>query len=491
MASTPASRSTADAQPAQGGRPPCPRCGRAVVGRGLRCRFCLAYLPDAEAARRAPRREDGGRRRRLPRVRHRWTRRRGFAVVLTVVLAFLVGRWAWDNYLSTPSPLPLPASASPSLETGPPREAWPTPGGGLRQDRASAASPAVGGETAWRLALPAAVLRPPVADAERLYLTYRDSIAAYDLGDGSEVWEIARPGLLSAPSIAGGRLYLALRTGDVVAVEAATGEIAWSAQLGQELFATPIPYRGAIHVYAPGRLYGLDAADGARLWDVGVEGRRAELAPLLNEEYLVVAATKAVLVYERATGERAFRHPHASLTGLVFGDEQAYAVSPAFAAGIDPDSRLPWWEGTRLYWNWLWTFGAAPAPPRPEVDWVSRERPSDLRSAAGLTQLFRPAYDGERLFSSDSSGLLRAFDASTGALLWERQTESLHGPPTVTPDGLVAPLADAIGLFDPATGERVASHPLDALPYRIGRWVVVLESGTIVVDAPGAALALR
>ena len=490
MAHGPASRPPGDAPTAEGARPPCPRCGRAVTGRGVRCRFCLAYLPDAEAAR-APRREAGRRRWRLPRVRHRWTRTRGFAVALALLAAVLVARWAWDNYLSTPSPLPLPASASPGLEAEPLREAWPTPGGGLRQDRATEASPAIGGETAWRTELPAAVLRPPVADAERLYLTFRDSIAAYRLADGGKVWEIARPGLLSAPSIAGGRLYLALRTGHVVAVEAATGAIAWSQRLGQELFSTPIPYRGAIHVYGPGRLYGLDAADGARLWDIGVEGRRAELSPLLDDDYLVVAASKAAVVYDRATGERVFRHPHTSLTGLVLGEDRAYGVSPAFAAGIDPDSRLPWWEGTRLYWNWLWAFGAAPAPPRPDVEWVTRERPSDLLTGAGLTQLFRPAHDGERLFASDSSGLLRAFDSSTGALLWERRFESLHGPPTATPAGLVVPLAGAIGLLDPASGEQTASHPLGAIAYRVGRWVLVLGGGTIVVDAPGVALALR
>jgi outer membrane protein assembly factor BamB len=486
--------STEGATPAAADQRLCPRCGRPVAAESVRCRFCLADVREVEAGVGVAREGETrtGLRRwvpRIPQIRHRWTRRRGFAVALAVLVVFFVGRWVYGNYIATPGPLPLPSASAITL-TGSPRT-WPTANGGLNARRTTEASPALDGEVAWQVELPATVLRPPVADEERLYITHRDSIAALALDDGRELWRVERPGLLSAPSIVGSRLYLALRTGDVVAMEADGGEVIWSTQLGEELFTTPVPFRGTLYVYAPGRVYGLDAEGGARLWDRGVEGSFAELPPVIDDEHFVVAARKAVVFYDRETGERTFRHPHTSLTGLIFGDELVFSVSPAFAAGIDPDSSLPWWEGVRLYWNWLWALGAAPEPPRPEVDWVTRVRPSDLRSGAGLTLMFRPAYDGERLIASDSTGLVRAFDPSTGALRWETELESLHGPPTFTADGLVVPMGDRIGLLDPADGSEIAHRAIDRLELRIKRWVVVLEQGTFVVDATGSVLAIR
>ena len=449
----------------------------------------MADLRDAtdEGPLRGTRR---ARRRWLPRIRHRWSRRRGFAVVLLAVVLYQAGNWAWVHHISTPEPLPLGTSPAITIDAAA-GATWPTANGGRSQSRATAARPALGGETEWSVGLPEEVMRPPVADEERLYITYLDSFAAYSLDDGAEVWRITRPGLLSAPAAVGGRLYLALRSGMVLAIDGATGEIAWTTPLWEEVFTTPIPFEGVLHVYAPGRIHGVDAATGEHLWSVEVEGNWGESSPVVDDGRMAVAARKAVVIYDRETGRRTFRHPHTSITGLIFGDGFVYSISPAFAAGIDPASTLPWWEGTRLYWNWLWAFGAAPQPPRPEIEWVSRVRPSDLRSGTAYTLMFDPAFDGERIFTSDTTGLVRAFDGSTGVLAWDADLDAVHGPPTVTPDGLVVPLQDAIALLDLATGEELARHPLDRVGTRVERWVVVLERGTFVVDAPGAALALR
>ena len=433
---------------------------------------------------------ESGWRQRIPQIRHRWTHRRGFAVILTVLVVFYAGRWLYDNHISTPSPLPLPASTAVSLvET--PSTTWPTPNGGLYHTRTTNARPALDGDVAWQVDLPEWVLRAPVADEERIYITYRDSFAAFAIEDGRELWQFAQPGLVSAPAIVGDRLYLALRTGEILAIEGATGDVVWSTKLGQELFTTPLPFRGVLYVFGPGRIYGIDAENGDRLWDGAVEGNWGEMAPIVNDDHIVVAARRAVVVLDRKTGVRTFRHPHTSTTGLVFGDALAYSVSPSFAAAIDPLSTLPWWEGTRLYWNWLWAFGAAPVPPRPEVEWVSRVRPSELRAGTGFRLMFRPAFDGERLITSDTTGTVRAFDAATGVLVWEAELSALHGPPTVTPDGLVLPLTDAFVLLDIATGELLDSRPLETIGTRVQRWVVVVDQGTFVVDAPGSALLLR
>lgn len=485
MARTPAGTTP----PTAPGERLCPRCGRAVLATSIRCRFCMADLRDPNLAPRG-RWARSERRRWIPRIRHRWSRRRGFAVILLALVLFYGGRWAWVHHISTAQPLPVGVSPAISLEATP-STSWPTPNGGLSQDRTTTARAALDGDVTWQVALPEQVTRDPVADEERIYVMYRDSFAAYSLDDGSEVWHFTRPGLLSSPAVVGDRLYLSLRSGRVLGIDAASGEIEWTTILDEELFTTPIAFRGVLYVYAPGRLYGLDAENGDELWTRDVEGNWGESSPVVNEDRVAVAARKAVVVLDRETGVRTFRHPHTSIAGLVFGREYIYSISPAFAAGIDPASTLPWWEGTRLYWNWLWAFGAAPEPPRPEVEWVSRERPSDLRSGTAFSLMFKPAFDGERIITSDTTGLVRAFDGTTGALAWERELDAVHGPTTVTPDGLVVPVSDAMLLLDADTGEVVDERPLDTIRTRVKRWVVVLERGTFVVDEPGALLGLR
>jgi len=255
---------------------------------------------------------------------------------------------------------------------------------------------------------------------------------------------------------------------------------------------TPTPFDGVLYVFAPGRVYGLDAADGRRLWDRTVyskDSKAATLPLVVDAEHFVVAGRYAVVFYDRTTGESTFRHPHTATTGLVFSDELVYVVSPRFAAAIDPASSPPWWEGTRPYRDWLWAVGAASQPQPPEFAWISRVRPSDVRLAS--VAMFRPAFDGQSLVTSNANGLLRAFDAATGELSWETELASLHGPPTFTADGLLVPLRDGVGLLDPASGEWLREQPLDVLALQVKRWVVVLEQGTFVVDGPGKVLALR
>ena len=476
-----ASTSTEGASPAAAAaQRTCPRCGRPLQAESVRCRFCLEYVRGVGASARGPTRTREDRRRlRLS--------GRGVALALTLIVLALVGRYAYVTWIATPTPLPLPASTAISLVESP--RTWPAPNGGIAGARATSAPASLEGTAAWAVDLGAAVLRPPVADEERLYVTLRDSILALALDDGRELWRVERPGLLSAPVVVDARLYLALRGGDVVALDVADGSIAWSSSLDQELFVTPTLFEGVLHVFAPGRVYGLDAEDGRWLWDRGVESKRASLPLVVDEEHFVVAARDGVVLYDRTTGERTFRHPHTATTGLIFGDDTVYSVSAGFAAAIDPASSLPWWEDARPYWNWLWTIGAASQPPRPDVEWISRVRPSTVRS--GLTSMFRPAFDGEQLVTSDATGVVRAFDAATGALSWETELESLHGPPTFTADGLVVPLRDGVGLLDPASGAWLRGQPLDVLGLRVKRWVVVLEQGLFVVDGPGTVLALR
>src|SRR3546814_14975080 len=68
-------------------------------------------------------------------------------------------------------------------------------------------------------------LTPLIADAERVYAITEDRLQAVSIEDGSIAWEFDLQGApFSAPTLAGGRIYIALRAGQLVALDAATGE---------------------------------------------------------------------------------------------------------------------------------------------------------------------------------------------------------------------------------------------------------------------------
>ena len=469
----------------------CPSCGRPIIGAGVRCRFCLAELRDADTSA-APTREhdepEPGRGFRLPQIRHRWSRKRGVAVVvLVLVLAWFV-RWGYDTWIATDSPLRLPASTAVTLEVS--SAGWPAINGDAGATRTTEASVALDGTVAWQTALPELPRRDPVTDGERIYITGRDVLYALNLDDGSEAWRLELIGLASSPSIANGLVFLALRSGDVAAFNAVSGEQRWRSRVGLEFFTVPIPYEGTLYVYGPGRIYGVEAETGELLWDKGVESNWAEIPPLIFPDGFVVAARNGVLIHDAETGKRTFRHPHRGTVGVALGEERFYSASPGFAAAVDLDSGEPWWEGMRATWNFLWTLGVAPDPPRPEVGWVSRERPTELRGGAAEDRVFAPIFDGEQFLLVDEPGLVRSFAADTGALRWETSFDSAHGPPIRTAEGVVIPLRDAIVLLDPDDGSELARREMESLQLRDPRWVVVIDRGTYIVDGLTGVTAL-
>lgn len=66
-----------------------------------------------------------------------------------------------------------------------------------------------------------------------------------------------------------------------------------------------------------------------------------------------------------------------------------------------------------------------------------------------------PAADGDRVFAFDDDGVLRAFDATTGDLLWTRQAGPSEAPPVAS--GGVLYFGDAYGIhaLDDATGHQL------------------------------------
>lgn len=101
--------------------------------------------------------------------------------------------------------------------------------------------------------------------------------AAQVPGEMKARWSFAAPSraMPTAPVAAGGLVFVADRTGEVRAVDAASGEVKWTAYTGGPVYFPPCVEGGrALVGSADGRVYALEAATGRLLWSFRVAPRQ-------------------------------------------------------------------------------------------------------------------------------------------------------------------------------------------------------------------------
>jgi len=141
------------------------------------------------------------------------------------------------------------------------------------------------GESPWTNA-------PAVVDGT-VYATFREppGAVALDPEDGTEVWR-ADLGPVSAPPVVDddGRCYVGTRDGRLVALEAGTGEVAWSYDLFGEVVALTFRPPTLVVGTTAGEVYALYESDGPReLWRRKVGGKVVALAQADGGDTLVSA----------------------------------------------------------------------------------------------------------------------------------------------------------------------------------------------------------
>jgi outer membrane protein assembly factor BamB len=115
---------------------------------------------------------------------------------------------------------------------------------------------------------------PAVADG-RVYASGTDGIGAWDLQTGKQVWyhedkkdeDGHRLGLAGSPGAGDGLVVVGGLEGDLLALDAATGDVKWQAKVGTEVLAAPAVGQGLVLVRSiDGRVTAFDAASGERRW---------------------------------------------------------------------------------------------------------------------------------------------------------------------------------------------------------------------------------
>lgn len=138
----------------------------------------------------------------------------------------------------------------------------------------------------------ATAAQPAYAVGSRAYRALRDAmktLATLRLYRLEPAWELSLEGEASMEE-EGGRLYLASSPGRVMAVEAASGIVAWSLNLGVRVTTPPTAHAGVLYVGAANHvLYALDSASGALLWHFTAQGEILA-RPVVSDGMVLVTA---------------------------------------------------------------------------------------------------------------------------------------------------------------------------------------------------------
>jgi outer membrane protein assembly factor BamB len=239
------------------------------------------------------------------------------------------------------------------------------------------------------------------------------SVVARGLENGNEAWrafvDADVPGGLV---FADGLVYAATTAGEVVALEADTGEERWRSEVEGRLEATPAKVEDLVLVAGEDRptgvvtVFALDAATGRRpQWRFSTPGPALPAsAPASDGERAFVATSEGVLRALDLDGG-----------GQVWTAEMRAAVSsrqvPAAASPLVVADRLHLYGLGPGDGEELWTFLLADfrALPGGRLNTLSPSSPAVLGGAAVI---------------GDTSGVLSAIDVHTGRLVWRSDLSS-------------------------------------------------------------------
>ncbi len=271
-------------------------------------------------------------------------------------------------------------------------------------------------------------LRPLLA-AGRIFVGERTGrIRAFDLA-GEPLWSVNTDARLSAgPALADGALIFGTLDGEAIAVEARDGQERWRSTLSSEVIGLPAGSGDLVAVRSgDGRVYGLAAASGERLWTVN---RAVPALTLRGSGRLLVDASAVYLGMDN---------------GRVMAlDRQDGEV--------------------------LWEEPVSVPSGRSEIERIV-DVDADLLLAEGI--LFAASYGGD----------LVALDADSGRVLWRRSLASYTGMDYAGPCLYVTDVDSVLWCLDPSNGGAIWEQ--DQLKHRRLNAPLAYKGNVLVADFEG------
>jgi outer membrane protein assembly factor BamB len=233
-----------------------------------------------------------------------------------------------------------------------------------------------------RWSVPLATEIAPVADGERVFVSTAGAIEARAAGTGEIVWQAPLPAAPAAPAATrAGWLLVPLDTGDLLALNAASGALVWRRNVGALLSVSPEILGERVYgATADGRVLALDIRDGSPVWDRKLGGR---IGGLRVTEDRIYAGSHDNFLYVLAsdTGRQAWRwRTGGTVIGVPALDERhIYIVS------LDNLMRALDLRGGSQRWRTSLAFRPITGPLRLGQTLIAAGRSPELRGYAAAT----------------------------------------------------------------------------------------------------------
>ena len=319
-------------------------------------------------------------------------------------------------------------------------------------------------------------LSPALTDELIVVAQSRTELRAYHLNDHTLRWTAKLPDPAQGGiGVAGGLVLVGTGQGQVIALNAQTGERLWTGQVSSEVLAPPAGDSSVIVAASgDGKLTGLSAVDGARKWVISREvpalSLRGGSAPLVTGGVVVHGFPNGRLVGAALrNGLEAWDTALALPRGRTELDRMV-------DVGAGPRER----NGTVFAASYQGRIGAVGLLSGEQI-W-SRE-----------LSCYQPlGLDDFNVFATGADGKLLAFDQRTGLTYWENDTlqgRDPTGPAVVGRHVIVGDRLGVVHVLSADTGEPEARVQLGDKPFvfqGIERNGVVL-----MVAADGNAYAIR
>lgn len=246
----------------------------------------------------------------------------------------------------------------------------------------------------------------PSTDGSRVFAAaHGGEVMAVDARTGERLWDtdLDLP-LASGPGYGDERLAVGSNDGDLAVLSARDGTLLWQKNLGAEVLATPLIVGGLVVVRTvDGRLIALDVEDSIERWTVRREvpplSLRGNAAPAYGDERVVAGFDDGtVMAVELRTGNVLWDVSFLPPGGRTVIDR---------LADIDADIRI---VGDGVYVLGYHSKVAMLSLTTGQVVWD-----------VDLSAYQRPGLDWSRIYITDYEGGIRCIDRSNGASRWVQQ----------------------------------------------------------------------
>jgi outer membrane protein assembly factor BamB len=333
---------------------------------------------------------------------------------------------------------------------------------------------------------------PVIADGTVFLNLDEGQSVAFDLATGDRLWTFSgSPGMRGTPAVAGGVVYTGGGVdGGIHALSAQTGEPIWNLETPgrRTIYANPVVEAGTVYVttgFTPGAsdtVFALDADTGDVRWSVDI-GARVFSGPAVGEGLVLAASASQRRLYalDAASGAEVWTlqlpGPDEFIGGPSITDGTVYITT-----SVPPTGLAPGFQGKLL------AVDAATGQLRWEV------------ASHGDGQGSTPAVYGDLVIAgSHGLGLVAAYDRHTGEPAWYYGLEVSGGVSAsalVSGDGYVvagSQIDDRVIILDATDGSLVWDQPvvdsvLSSAAYAEGHLVVPDSRGNLHAFRPTGQL---